>query len=147
MSRDKFAFQKPDVPDFIKRIQDGQQKEIDRRERPMTEAPMQEDELPAIADDINHTDLQSIREQYGLQAVSDTKDGMLARKQQSDQPIKVDKLAGLGSKGLKKRNAKVIKSDIEHEKVDEEHMSSKSKSAERAPLKSKVKRRKVLSFE
>lgn len=61
------VFEKPEEPDFIKRLRTSQQDVGRAQERPMTDAPAREDELPAIANEVAETDLDQLRELHGLE--------------------------------------------------------------------------------
>lgn len=61
------VFEKPEEPDFIKRLKQCQTEESSMAERPMTDAPICEDELPTVANDINDEDFEKLRELHGLE--------------------------------------------------------------------------------
>lgn len=61
------VFEKPDQPNFLKRIREAQEEEVKKFEdRPLTDAPVREDEMPAVAHEVDEADLEKLRALHGL---------------------------------------------------------------------------------
>lgn len=97
------VFEKPEEPDFIKRLKQGFTEVEERDERPLTEAPAREDELPTIVNTLDKEDIDKVREMHGLQP---TDEGSEISSEQKHIPAqRSQQIAGLGSIGsdIKKR--------------------------------------------
>lgn len=95
------VFERPEEPDFIRRLKHGHMEEAKQVERPMTDAPAREDDLPAVANDISKDDLSRLRLMHGLNSdstsVSPNADDTDVHFPNSKSTLKKAQLAGLGS--------------------------------------------------
>lgn len=155
------VFEKPEEPDFIKRLKHGHLEETKKVERPMTEAPAREDDLPAVENEISRDDLVKLRSMYGLkdnEAESVTEAEVTDLRSPESRPlVKKNNLAELGSgNGSSKRQRKIQDLRAKQEKgqtslneivVDEARMVGGSSQKDK-PSKSVAKRKKMkMSFE
>ncbi|CCG81483.1 protein of unknown function [Taphrina deformans PYCC 5710] len=92
------VFEKPEEPDFIKRIKNASQATSQAQEKPMTDAPTREDEMPAIEGIVNQDDLEKLREIHGLEKSADVLKSSVGDTLSFPErsTTKKEKLAGLG---------------------------------------------------
>ena len=62
------VFQKPELPDFLRRLRENDEATTKLPERPMTDAPAREDELP-VPINASEEDIRQLRTSHGLPVV------------------------------------------------------------------------------